>query len=111
MVDSFLPTSYIYMNFFMLLFGMWGIVNNESADAMFMVKHFIMLLSFIIILYKVEGKELAIAKRISSYNSCNDDIYKRGILIQRISFVSVFSAQCYEFIDGHYFPRDLSTYW
>ena len=38
MVGSpFLPTSYIYMNAFILAFGFWAIVNPESTDAILMV--------------------------------------------------------------------------
>ncbi|CAC5418019.1 unnamed protein product [Mytilus coruscus] len=34
--SSFLPDSYIYMNLFVLLIGIFSIVHNESSDAVFM---------------------------------------------------------------------------
>lgn len=37
MPTSFLPLSYTYMNAFVLAFGVWGIVNQESTDAISMV--------------------------------------------------------------------------
>ncbi|XP_014780949.1 type-1 angiotensin II receptor-associated protein-like isoform X1 [Octopus bimaculoides] len=36
MPTSFLPLSYTYMNAFVLAFGVWGIVNQESTDAISM---------------------------------------------------------------------------
>ena len=37
MPQEFLPFSYIYMNAFVLAFGVWGIIKQESTDAISMV--------------------------------------------------------------------------
>ena len=37
MLEGFLPTAYIYMNAFILAFGVWGIIAPDSVDSIFMV--------------------------------------------------------------------------
>ena len=37
MVPDFLPTAYIYMNGFILAFGVWALVAPESVESVFMV--------------------------------------------------------------------------
>lgn len=46
MPQAFLPFSYIYMNAFVLAFGVWGIIKQESTDAISM---FLILKAFSIV--------------------------------------------------------------
>ena len=38
MTEAFLPPAYIYLNTFILAFGVWSIISTESAESIFMVR-------------------------------------------------------------------------